>query len=185
MWVRRLAPMEVLRVSAVLGLAACAPVTTPERFLAGFMPSGHVVHKYERIKGVPYAARVGTRGVEAVQRAVNAVSYRADGPESAWHPPSDFWKRGGDCEEFAMTKGAELAAQGYEHLYLAVVHGRRTGAAHAILAVEDNGVMVALDNIEPQVMSWAEALDIYLPAYAIDLASGRVLVAREVAEKDE
>lgn len=173
--------MGALRVAALLGLAACAPATTREGFLAGFTPSAHVIHKYERIKRAPYAARVGTRGVEAVQRAVNAVDYRADGPESAWHPPSRFWERGGDCEEFALTKGAELAAQGYEHLYLTVVYGRRTGAPHAILAVEDNGVMVALDIIEPRVMPWAEALDLYRPAYAIDLVSGKVLVAQGIA----
>ncbi len=174
----RLTPLAALRVAALLGLAACAPATTREGFLAGFTPSAHVIHKYERIKDEPYAARVETRGVEAVQRAVNAVGYRADGPESAWHPPSRFWERGGDCEEFALTKGAELAAQGYEHLYLTVVYGRRTGAAHAVLAVEDRGAMVVLDIIAPRVMSWAEASDLYKPAYAIDLRSGKVLLAR-------
>lgn len=176
--------MRALCLGLVVLVAGCAPATSRTEFLRGFEPSTQVIHKFERIRHVPYVPRVAARGVAAVHRAVNAVSYRKDGPDGGWDPPVWFWAHGGDCEEYALTKGAELAAQGFDHLYLTVVRERATGAAHAVLVVEDGGAMVVLDNQERGVIAWSQAKQRYRAEYAVALATGNVLVARD-AESPE
>lgn len=91
--------------------------------------------------------------LEEVNRAVNRIPYASDqsihGREDLWAHPALFQQKGGDCEDFALSKFAcltdlSVAAQdmfliGVKHIY--------SHQAHACLAVKtpENGVMV-LDN---------------------------------------
>lgn len=164
-------------IAAALLLAGCNGTTTREAFLAGFEPSGQRIHGYDRAAAVPYRPRLASADLAHVNSAVNAVPYRHD-PQREWIPPRDFWQRGGDCEDYALTKAAELKAAGRRGLWLAVLTDGPKGEAHAVLAADDGGEIVALDNQQPRPVSWQHIAAQYAPAYIIDIEGGGVYRAR-------
>ena len=162
-------------LAAAFLLAGCnATGTTPAAFLQGFEPSAQRIHGYDAAAAVPYGARLASADLETVNKAVNTVPYRAD-PRGEWIAPRDFWRRGGDCEDYAMAKAAELKAAGRRGLWLAVLTDGPHGEAHAVLAVADGGKVVALDNRMARPVPWASLAARYWPAYIIDIGTGKVL----------
>lgn len=114
--------------------------------------------------------------VNAVNHYVNQVRYIEDqknfGKSDYWATPSEFFARGGDCEDFAIAKYAMLKQLGVpEHkMRLAVVQDKIKNIPHAVLIVYTDNGPVLLDN---QIKRTAEvaSVDRYKPIYSIN-ASG-------------
>jgi len=174
---RRTALLVTALLAALSALTSCSAAPTRAQFLAGFEPTREVIVRYEAIRHLPYVPRVRGHGLSAVNAAVNDITYAADTGGDRWETPAAFWTRGGDCEEYALTKGLELIAQSYHGVYLVVVHDRWRELAHAVTVVDDGGMRV-LDNDRTDILPWGSVLQRYQPLYAIDLETGRVLRAR-------
>jgi predicted transglutaminase-like cysteine proteinase len=91
--------------------------------------------------------------LRAVNQAINALPAIAD---AALYGRADFWEvigaRGGDCEDFALGKQAELARRGWppESLRLATCW-TEDGEYHAVLTVDCRGQTWVLDNRYPDI----------------------------------
>jgi predicted transglutaminase-like cysteine proteinase len=173
--------MAALRASllvAVIWLAGCGSVeTTPAEFLSGFTPTKQRIHGYDAAMAAPYAPRLNSADLALVNGAVNKIPYRHD-PRREWIAPRDFWTVGGDCEDYALTKAAELRAAGRNGLWLAVLVNGPAGEAHAVLVAEDGGRMITLDNRETKLVPWSVTAARYEPAYIISVGTGEVLRSR-------
>jgi predicted transglutaminase-like cysteine proteinase len=114
--------------------------------------------------------------VNAVNHYVNQVQYIEDkknfGKSDYWATPSEFFARGGDCEDFAIAKYAMLKQLGVpEHkMRLAVVQDKIKNIPHAVLIVYTSNGPVLLDN---QIKRTTEVASVnrYKPIYSIN-ASG-------------
>ena len=110
-----------------------------------------------------------------VNDLVNQSQYIVDqdnyGISDYWATPLEFFRNGGDCEDFAIAKYAALRALGVpeERLRLAIVQDLQKDIPHAVLIVyTDNGSYV-LDN---QIKTVMESQDIthYKPIFSINRA---------------
>ncbi|MBL8884930.1 MAG: transglutaminase-like cysteine peptidase [Hyphomicrobium sp.] len=128
----------------------------------------------------PYTPRLSTANLGRVNSEVNKVPYRSD-PHRKWIAPRDFWSVGGDCEDYAMAKAAELQAAGRQGLWLAVLTNGPAGEAHAVLVAEDQGGMVTLDNREAKLVPWSITAARYEPAYIVSVGTGQVFRTRHRA----
>ena len=111
--------------------------------------------------------------VEAVNAYVNSFRYIEDkvnyGQSDYWATPAEFFARGGDCEDFAITKYALLKAVGIPagKMRLAIVQDKIKNIPHALLIVyTDEGPMV-LDN-QVQGADFASDVKRYKPIYSIN-----------------
>ena len=90
--------------------------------------------------------------VEHANEYLNAVRYVPAtenwGSVSYWETPFEFLARGGQCQDYAISKYLALQASGVPDtdLRVAVVHDRQSHADHAVLIVTINGQDFVLDN---------------------------------------
>lgn len=87
-----------------------------------------------------------------------------------WATPVEFFKRGGDCEDFAIAKYASLRALGVpdSRLRIAIVHDKAQNIPHAVLIVyTDRGEMV-LDNQSSSITRSANLTHRYKPIFSIN-----------------
>ena len=77
---------------------------------------------------------------------------------------------GGDCEDYAIWKYAQLSAMGFAHddLRLVVVHDRRYRVDHAVLAVQLEGEWLILDNSSNAIVPAEAAAKWLKPVYAVN-----------------
>lgn len=114
--------------------------------------------------------------IEAVNRFVNRARYVTDarnyGVADRWTSASQLFERGGDCEEFVLTKYVSLRALGVpvRDLRISVVYDRVRRLGHAVLIVELNGRTLVLDSQVRDVLP-AEQVTRYRPLYSINEAS--------------
>lgn len=120
------------------------------------------------MKGLPLSA-LATR----VDHLINQTPYVEDskkwGQSDYWATPVEFFERGGDCEDFAITKYVALRALGVpeERLRVAIVHDLQKNIPHAILVVyADEGVMI-LDNQSSETR-FASDVRKYRPIFSIN-----------------
>jgi predicted transglutaminase-like cysteine proteinase len=111
--------------------------------------------------------------VTAVNDYVNNFRYIEDqnnfGKSDYWASPTEFFARGGDCEDFAIAKYALLKQLGVSEsqMRLAIVHDKIKNIPHAVLIVyTDNGPML-LDN-QMKTTKLASSVDRYKPIYSIN-----------------
>lgn len=108
------------------------------------------------------------RQLDRVNRFVNRVRYRTDqrnwGRRDYWAAPREFFARGGDCEDFAITKYLSLQALGFqaEDMRLLVLWDLKREAAHAVLVVRHEGQELVLDNLRRRIVPLAR-----LPHYQV------------------
>jgi predicted transglutaminase-like cysteine proteinase len=108
-----------------------------------------------------------------VDTYVNQVTYiedRANWSKSDyWATPVEFFKNGGDCEDFAIAKYMSLRALGVpeERLRLAIVYDRIKEIPHAVLVVYTNDGALVLDN-QSKVMRRADEISRYKPIFSIN-----------------
>jgi len=104
------------------------------------------------------AAFAGLEGLSAVdqiagvQTVVNKLPYVSDlanwGMVDRWETPAEMFARGGDCEDFALTKYFALRDLGLPEaaMRIAVVWDNQDAEQHAVLFVEAGGRSWVLDN---------------------------------------
>lgn len=110
---------------------------------------------------------------ERVNTIVNRTPYINDsnnwGQSDYWATPVEFLKRGGDCEDFAITKYVSLRALGVpeSRMRIAIVHDMQKNIPHAILIVyTDTGAMI-LDN-QMDNARYANDINRYRPIFSIN-----------------
>jgi predicted transglutaminase-like cysteine proteinase len=110
---------------------------------------------------------------QKVNDFVNEARYITDqnnyGMSDYWATPIEFLQRGGDCEDFAITKYTALRMLGVpeERLRIAIVHDNIKNIPHAILVVyTDNGAYI-LDNQEKRMHNSAN-FNRYRPIFSIN-----------------
>lgn len=118
--------------------------------------------------------------IEAVNTWVNAHPYVEDwanwGLPDYWETPEEFLTRGGDCEDFAITKYFSLIRLGFSpaDLRIVVVKDQKLQMFHAILSVQRPGAeTVVLDNQAAQIVPMAVAVN-YRPIYSLNAVDWRM-----------
>jgi predicted transglutaminase-like cysteine proteinase len=96
--------------------------------------------------------------IRQVNREVNRERYVRD---DALYGKPEFWElmagRGGDCEDYALTKRKRLIESGLDPACLQIARGRvAPGEGHAVLLVETDRGAYVLDNIVPEVLPWRD-----------------------------
>lgn len=91
------------------------------------------------------------------------------GLEDYWAIPREFLPRGGDCEDFVLTKYFSLRALGYrvEQLRIVVVQDTNLRVPHAVLAVAGDNDIWILDNQVQQVRRHRDIVH-YAPVYSVN-----------------
>ncbi|PZP56573.1 MAG: hypothetical protein DI586_03175 [Micavibrio aeruginosavorus] len=125
----------------------------------------------ETLRGLPLETMV-----HRVNAMANKVPYINDsknwGKSDYWETPIEFFTRGGDCEDFAITKYASLRALGVpdNRMRIAIVKDTQKGIPHAILIVYTDNGPVVLDN---QIKTVTAQTDIahYKPIFSINRSS--------------
>jgi predicted transglutaminase-like cysteine proteinase len=112
------------------------------------------------------------RKISAVNAYLNKIKFVADaknyGRTDHWATPTEFLNRGGDCEDYAITKYISLRVLGIpkEKMRLAIVEDHVMRIPHAVLVVYNNLQAKILDNQNPAIMNSAE-IQRYTPIYSI------------------
>lgn len=110
---------------------------------------------------------------ERINSMVNQVRYIEDsanwGKSDYWETPIEFFSRGGDCEDFAITKYTALRALGVpeERLRIAIVHDKKKDIPHAVLIVYADSGALLLDNQNERVQN-AATYSRYRPIFSIN-----------------
>ncbi len=86
-----------------------------------------------------------------------------------WATPSEFKKRSGDCEDYAIAKYFTLRSAGFpmEKMRIVVVKDTILKLAHAILAVYVDDEIYILDNLSRNVLSHSRIRN-YIPQYSVN-----------------
>ncbi len=108
----------------------------------------------------------------AVNRFANELPYRTD-PEvwrvsDYWATPFEFFRRSGDCEDYAIAKYVSLRLLGVpaDSMRLIVLQDLRRDMPHAVLAVGVGSGEVLLDNLAERPQPAALTRSYYRPYYA-------------------
>lgn len=119
----------------------------------------------------------GGGSIEEMARKINAemnnVKYVSDnknyGKSDYWATPIEFFKRGGDCEDYAIAKYASLRALGVpeDRMRISIVKDTWKNIHHALLIVySENGPLV-LDN-QDKAMKKAQDVTRYRPIFSLN-----------------
>lgn len=121
------------------------------------------------MQGLPLTAMA-----RKVNTLVNKTPYIEDsqkwGMSDYWATPVEFLNRGGDCEDFAISKYTALRILGVpeERLRVAIVHDIQKNIPHAILIVyTDEGAMI-LDNQSSEARLANDMAERYRPIFSIN-----------------
>ncbi|MDE2228431.1 MAG: transglutaminase-like cysteine peptidase [Alphaproteobacteria bacterium] len=120
------------------------------------------------LKSLPLADRI-----EHANEYLNAVPYvpatQNWGSADYWETPFEFLARGGQCQDYAITKYLALEASGVpdSDLRVAVVHDLQRNLDHAILIVSIDGHDFVLDN-QTATVDPLESVTRYRAYYAIN-----------------
>jgi len=111
--------------------------------------------------------------VASVNKLINQEKYIEDrdnyGQNDYWATPFEFFAKGGDCEDFAITKYASLKAIGFseDQMRIAIVKDTYKNLHHAILIVYLEGKTLILDNQDKRVEE-ATQVTRYQPIFSIN-----------------
>ncbi len=110
---------------------------------------------------------------QKVDDIVNQYAYISDarnwGVSDYWETPTEFFARGGDCEDFVIAKYAWLRSLGIpeDRLRVAIVHDRIRGVPHALLILYINNKPLVLDSQVKEIRD-ARAITRYRLIYSIN-----------------
>lgn len=99
------------------------------------------------LNGLPQARQIGL-----INDEVNRSPYITDpenwGLKDYWAAVVEFLRRDGDCEDYALVKYDALKTLGVpaSSMRIVVVQDENLGVAHAVLAIEQDGRWLILDN---------------------------------------
>jgi predicted transglutaminase-like cysteine proteinase len=121
----------------------------------------------------------GTAKIEFINRKVNeTIRYTSDtaqwGVPDFWSPPTTADRKGsfdtglGDCEDYAIAKYVALKASGVsaDKLRVLLVRDRTVGMDHAIVAAQQDGQWMLLDNRWDRLLQDAEGKQ-FMPLFAL------------------
>ena len=124
--------------------------------------------KIEGMKGLPLH-----KMAEQVNNLVNQKRYIVDsrnyGQTDYWATPVEFMKRGGDCEDFAITKYTALRALGVpeNRMRLLILQDMQKNIPHAVLIVYTDKGPLLLDNQIKRTVS-VNKVSHYKPIFSIN-----------------
>jgi len=131
-------------------------------------PAPEVRRIAETTRDLPPLAQLG-----AVNRLVNRVPTRDDrtnyGVADYWATPREFFRNGGDCEDYAIAKYAILEQLGWppERMWIVVLRETMISPIHAVLMVHHDGRLWTLDNAGDRVFEHG-GVDYYRPAFSLN-----------------
>lgn len=108
-----------------------------------------------------------------VNNMMNAKRYISDssnyGQNDYWATPVEFFKRGGDCEDFAIAKYTALRALGVpeNRLRIVVLQDMQKNIPHAVLTVYTDRGPLILDN-QIKTAKSADSIKHYKPIFSIN-----------------
>ncbi len=111
--------------------------------------------------------------LDSINRYMNRHRYIIDpinwGVRDYWASPIQFFRKDGDCEDYAIAKYLTLRALGWkaDKLRIVVLQDMNLRIAHAILSVYHNGRILLLDNQIVQVVD-SEQVRHYRPIYSVN-----------------
>jgi len=108
-----------------------------------------------------------------INRAINLSLRPSPG---AWLSPLDVLRRGtGDCKDYALAKYFALRQAGIspDRLRLVIVHNKRRGEDHMVVAADKGGGWLILDNRTMALVTDVEASAVYLPLFVLDDTGAR------------
>jgi predicted transglutaminase-like cysteine proteinase len=111
--------------------------------------------------------------IMAVNDYVNQKTYKLDrenyGMNDYWATPMEFLYKGGDCEDYAITKLLSLLQLGFapDSMRMVVLMDTKLKTPHAALALYTNDDILILDNQTQDVVSH-QRLSHYVPIYSIN-----------------
>ncbi len=111
--------------------------------------------------------------LQAVNRLVNRVPARDDrvlyGVDDYWATPREFFRNGGDCEDYAIAKYAILERLGWPpaHMWIVVLRETVISPIHAVLMVRHAGRLWTLDNLGDRIFEHGR-IDYYRPALSLN-----------------
>jgi predicted transglutaminase-like cysteine proteinase len=108
-----------------------------------------------------------------INRAINLLLRPTPG---AWLSPLDVLRLGtGDCKDYALAKYFALRQAGNspERLRLVIVHNKRRAEDHMLVAVDEGGGWLILDNRTMALVTDVEASVVYLPLFVLDDTGAR------------
>jgi predicted transglutaminase-like cysteine proteinase len=120
----------------------------------------------ERLRNKNKAAQV-----REINEFANNWDYITDpvnwGQEDYWATPGEFFRKAGDCEDYAIVKFMSLRALGFsnDELRLAVVDDLNLDVPHSVTLVELYGRVMLLDNQIKRVVP-AKTVRHYKPVFA-------------------
>jgi len=111
---------------------------------------------------------------ESVNALINQTPYITDdrvwGQSDYWASPIEFFKRGGDCEDFAIAKYASLRALGVpeDRMRIAIVQDLQKNIPHAVLVVYTQKGALVLDNQNKDILEVGYVVNRYKPIFSIN-----------------
>ncbi|WP_342249602.1 transglutaminase-like cysteine peptidase [Sphingomonas sp. OTU376] len=135
------------------------------------------------LQGKPVADRVA-----GVQSVVNKLPYVPDlanwGMADRWETPAEMFARGGDCEDFALTKYFALRELGLAEsaMRLAIVWDNRDAEQHAVLFVEADGQNWVLDNKFAGPVAAAELAGRYRVIWSVNRDGATLAVSDDAGQ---
>jgi len=142
---------------------------------AGFedMTKWHTILRSDTTVPATYTASSTKSLLKKVNTVVNNVEYKSDkknyGNSDYWARPSEFFSRGGDCEDYAIAKYFTLEASGIDAntMKLLTVFDTTMGVYHTVLIVEVDNVNYVLDN-QSNVVQDFKNLTYYKPIFLLN-----------------
>lgn len=113
------------------------------------------------------------RHLPSVNHHVNKVSYIEDSAnyeqQDYWAAPREFFGKGGDCEDYAITKYLLLRELGIDpdSMRIVVVMDAQRDTAHAVLAVYLPDDILVLDNLSRSIARH-QYVSNYIPIYSVN-----------------
>jgi predicted transglutaminase-like cysteine proteinase len=122
----------------------------------------------DELAGLPLRAKL-----ERVNAVMNQQPYvttqRNWGVPVYWETPFEFLAKGGQCQDYAISKYLALRAAGVpdENLRMLVVHDKDRNFDHAVLMVTVDGESYLLDSLSRDILPAGQVTH-YRPYYAIN-----------------
>ncbi len=178
-----------LYLAGMLLLTACATsLQFADTKFSNFVDTSHVtyIYKWERAKAdadkqikrttIPAWEKLKreAKTIDDVNRLVNRYPYKDDyqqfKSDEYWQTPFEFLtNRGGDCEDYAITKYYLLREMGYKDADLKIVILKtQDGGGHAVLIVRDGDRWLLLDNRYKRVIDVTKIPEVYTPYWAMN-----------------
>ena len=100
--------------------------------LAVFLPQwAGVLERNER-----FPVETDNASIVETQERINRLPYVPD-PDGIWKAPVDFYREGGDCEDFAIAKYFALRHLGVDNLTIVLGYDTKKRLRHAVLKAKE------------------------------------------------